>query len=200
MVRESHVTLPGGDRFEDFCVAVDDGRLVLGPAAHDRLGVGLAVAAGQRGDQRLVVDVARRAQAEAAFPLWVAERLVGGELGRRDLLRVVHDGACAHGEADPAHLGIAQVRGEVGLKLRRVHLLEQTRARGVPEVAGVDGQQHVGRRPVALGAQPLEHLTGAAVQDLDLDPGLLRERFERRLLAVVTRGVDDDLARLGRRR
>src|SRR5438034_2863180 len=39
------------------------------------------------------------------------------------------------------HLGIAQVRGEVGLKLRRVHLLEQTRARGVPEVAGVDGQR-----------------------------------------------------------
>lgn len=42
-------------------------------------------------------------------------------------------------------------------------------------VAGVDGQQDVGGGPVALGLEPFQELASAAVEDLQLDTGLLGE-------------------------
>jgi hypothetical protein len=81
----------------------------------------------------------------------------------------------------------------VGGELRGIDLCQKPGARGVPQVAGVDRQEQVGRATLAFGLEPLEHLAGAAREHLDLDTGLLGERLEGRLLTIVTSGIDEDL-------
>jgi hypothetical protein len=147
-----------------------------------------------RGQERLVVDVAGGPQAEPSLPLRIAQGLVRRELGRLHLLRVVHDGPRSDGEPEPAILRIPEVGRNVGGQLGRVDLRQKAGPRRVPEVAGVDREQDVGRGPVALGLEALEQLAGIAGEHLHRDPRLLGECFEGRLLAVMPRRVHEKLA------
>src|SRR4029453_267990 len=182
---------------QDLAVTVDEDGLVGGPAARDLFRLRLAVALDHGGEEGLVVDVAGGAQTQPALPLRIAERLVRRELRRLDLACVVHDSARTHREAEPAIVGIAQGGGNIRGGLGRIDLRQQAGPRRVPQIAGVDGQQNVGWGLLAFRLQPLEELAGASGKELHLDAGLLRERFDRRFLPVVTGGIHDDFRRAG---
>ncbi len=190
-VRDADVALTRGDRLQDLRVAVDEGRLVRDPAADDLLRPGLAVPLDHGGEQGLIVDVGRVAETEPALPLRVAERRVGRELLGLDAGRVVHDGASPDGQRDPSVLRIAEVGRDVPVQLRRIDGRQVSRARRVPEVAGVDRDEEIRRCAVALGLEPLEELRVARVEDLQGDAGLLGERLEGGLLRIVARRVEE---------
>ena len=199
MVRDADVALTGGDGLEDLGVAGDEGRVVRHPPAHDGLRARLAVPGDHGGEHRLVVDVRRGAQAQAVLPPGLAQGLVGRQLLGLDLPGAVHDGAGPDGEAEPAALGIPQVGRDAGHEIGRVHPRQQPGVGRLPEVAGVHGHQDVGGTLGPLGPQALEDLRGVAGQGLDLNAGLLGERGDGRLVAVVARRVHDDLRSLGAR-
>ena len=67
--------------------------------------------------------------------------------------------------------------------------MEQPFLGGGGQVAGVDGQVHVGLGVLALGGDALAQLGVVAGQELDLDAGLLRELLEGQLDVVVAPGV-----------
>ncbi len=150
----------------------------------------------QGGGQRLVVHLLRRAQAQAAFPLLVGQGFVGAQLLRLDPLGGVDDGAGAQAQAGPVVGRGAVLRrdvlvDDVGLdRLQDAHLL------GLPQVAGIDGQQQVGHAVFALGLDAL-HQRGFLVGDeLDLDPGLGGIGIEHRLDQLVdARGVHHHFVR-----
>ena len=67
---------------------------------------------------------------------------------------------------------------------------------GAPQPPGVDRDQDVGRAVAALRLDPLDQLVGVALDQIDLDPGLLGERVVQRDVGiVVARRVEIDLLR-----
>jgi hypothetical protein len=184
-IGDPHVALSRRDGLEDLGVAIDEDGLVGGPRLHDRLGLRLALALDHRRHERLVVDIARGPEAEAAFPLRIAERIVGRQLLGLHLLGVVHDGPRPHGETGPPVLGIAQVSGDIRHDLRRVHSAQESGSRRIPQVARVDADEDIGGRLVSLRLQALEELRGIAAEGLHLDARLLGERVEDQLGPVL---------------
>ncbi len=57
---------------------------------------------------------------------------------------MIHDGADSPSQAKPAIIGVAQVRRDIILQYRALHLGQQTVLTGEPKVAGIDGNIHVG--------------------------------------------------------
>ena len=116
-----------------------------------------------------------------------------GQLGLLDQVGVVDQHRRAGGEAGPQ-----AARRPVLLRDRSERLVVQRReeagALHARHGRGVLGEEHVGRRCVALLQELGRQLGVAAVAQLDLDAGLLRERrrqlFEQLLVLGV---VDDDL-------
>ena len=91
---------------------------------------------------------------------------------------------------------MAQLGRDALLQHRRGHRLQDARLVGAPQPAGVDRDQHVGRAVAALGLDPLDQLVGVALDQVDLDPGLLGEPVvERDVGVVVPRRVEVDLLR-----
>ena len=113
-----------------------------------------------------------------------------GEIGRRDLVGVVHDRPCPDREAVPVAVGITEFTpGSASSSTADCDGLEQTLLGCGGEVAGVDGDVHIGLRLVTLGSDALSQLGVVAGEELDLDAGLLGELLEGRLDAVVTAAV-----------
>ncbi len=97
------------------------------------------------------------------------------KFGGVDDLRVVDQHSLATREPDPtAVLGVEALGDEVedivGERAEQTLLIE------IPDGAGRLGQEHVGRRLVALLPDQQRQIRGVAVPRLDRDPGLLRER------------------------
>ncbi len=174
-------------------------REVVHPAAHDPLGLRLALRLDHRRDQRLVVDLLRRAQAQLALPLRAGERLVGAERRRVHSLRVVGNRACAHRQPVPASLRVAQVRRHVLVEHLRLHRLQQSALRRIPEFASIHRHQDVGRGIASFGREALDQHRRIAGRELHLDAGFARVVVEHGLdqLLVACR-VDDQ--RFGRGR
>jgi len=196
-VDHAHIALAGFDGLDHRVIVGEHiGGQVADPAFDDLLGLGLAVVFDQRGSQRLVVHLLRGAQAQAAFPVLVGKGFIGGQLGRFDPLGGVDDGPCTQAQAGPVMGRSAVLRGnvlvdDVGLdRLQDAHLL------GLPQVAGIDGEQQVGHTVLALGLDAL-HQRGFLVGDeLDLDPRLGGVGVEYRLDQLVdARGVHHHFVR-----
>ena len=167
-------------------------------ALHPGLGLLGAPMRDGRRKQRQIVVVLARAHADLALPLRVGERLVGEcRVGHALLGRVDH--ARALGHAEPVALRIAVLRGQVGVDRGIVERLGDALflRRGQPR--DVDGEDDVGGRVLALGADALLQAL-VEEQHLRLDPGLRREGVEHRLDDVgLAIGVDVDGA-VGERR
>ena len=167
-------------------------RLALSPLSHC-LGRRLALVGDDRGEQRGVVDVLARADADLALPLGVGQLLVGDGVLLHALLGRVDD-ARAHGDAEPVIGGIAIGGGDRGLQRGGIHGLREARILGLGEAAGIDGEEQVGRAVLSFGGEALVE-TGGGEHDVGLDAGLLGEGLEQRIdqprLAI---GVDVDLA------
>src|SRR5262249_8479302 len=103
---------------------------------------------------------------------------------------IVHDRASPHGEPKPAVLSVAQVGWDIGLQLWGIDGGEQPGLGGIPQVASVHRQQHIGRRLVALGLEPLEEFRGTAVKDFNNNASLFGKGVEDWLLTVVPCRVD----------
>ncbi len=83
-------------------------------------------------------------------------------------------------------------------KDRRVYGFEKFLLGGVPQVAGIHGNEHVGRRPAALRLDPLDERAGVVGDKPDGDPCLAFIFFEQGLDKVLVAGrVDDQLTGLG---
>ena len=175
VVGDRDVALAGGDGLEDLGVAVDQRRLVRHPGRariSSAFGSPCRLIIAAISDWLYTCDGAP--QAQAPLPLGVAERGVRGQLLRLHALGVVHDRAGADGQPEPAVLrDRGGAPGCSSCSSAGVHHGQQPGLGGLPEVPGVDRDQHVGRRLVALGLEPLEQLGVARVQDLQGDPGLL---------------------------
>ncbi len=62
----------------------------------------------------------------------------------------------------------------------------------MPEIAGVDGDQHVGGRVLAFGLQALHQGAGLVGYVVDLDAGLSRVGIEQRFDQMLLAGRVDD--------
>ena len=151
-----------------------------------------AVVRDQGGDQRQVVHVRGRADADAALPLLVREGFVGREFGRFDFRRVVHDWPPAHREAEPVALGMAVLRRHVLRQDGRVDCPEQARLLHANQPGGVCGQHHVGGGIAALGPEAADH-SFFQVDDVHPDARGLGEGAQDRLHQHrLAGGVDVD--------
>ncbi len=131
--------------------------------------------------QALVVDLLRGAQAQAAFPFGAGQVFVGRQLGRFHLAGVVHQGAGAHRQAEPLVVGVAQVGRHVGLQGFRLDRAQQAFFRRLPQVAGVDRQQHVGRGVPAFGFETRHQRAFLVGDEFHLHPGFAGVGVEQRL-------------------
>ena len=158
-VGEAHVAVTVGDRVQHVRVGAEDVWVVGHPAAQHALGGRAAVLGETVGHERDVVLAGPGAQAEAALPARVAEALVGGHLAGPDTLGGAHDRPRAQGEAVPGRPDAHSGDGVADLIGSRARLL------GAPQVGGVDRDQDVGGRVLALGLEPLVELGRVAAAD-----------------------------------
>jgi hypothetical protein len=82
----------------------------------------------------------------------------------------------------------AQVRRNPRLERLRLRRLEQAGLVGDLQARGVDRDQDVGRTARALALDPLDQLVLAAVEPVDLDPGLTGEDGVEGLVGLVVDG------------
>ncbi|MCY1428623.1 hypothetical protein D9M71_445130 [compost metagenome] len=194
-VDQADVALAGLDRLQQRGVVGEHvSGQVVHPALENLLSLLGAVGFDQGGGERLVVDLLRRAQAQATFPVLVGQRFVGGQLFRLNPLGGIGDGPRTQRQAGPAVGAGAVLRRDVGVEDRRVERLQDAHLLGLPEVAGIHREQQIGRRIGALGLDP-RHQRGFLVGDeLHLDAGLGGVGIEHRLDQLVdARGVDHHL-------
>src|SRR6476469_8625681 len=163
------------------------------------LGLRLAVMSDVGCDQRVVVDVLARADADLALPFRFGELFVGeGGLGHAILRDVGHPRA--HGNAVPVPLRIAVLRGYDLVQQFGLDRLGDSRPYRLLEPPDIDGEQNIRRAVGAFGLDALLE-AGAGRDDVDLDAGILGERVEQRLdQFAFAVGVHVDVARLGKRR
>ncbi|MNV32625.1 hypothetical protein D3C71_1239670 [compost metagenome] len=191
-VDDTDVALTGVDRFQHGGVV---GEHVSGqvpdPALEDFLGLPGAVHFDHGRGQGLVVDLLRRAQAQAAFPLLVGQRFVGGQFTRLHPICGVGNGPRPQAQAGPGVGGCPVLQRNIGVDGFRGERLEDAHLLGLPEVAGIDGQQQVGRRIRALGLEPLHQRRFLVGDELHLHAGFRGVGIEDWLDQFVdTRGVD----------
>ena len=141
--------------------------------------------------KRLVVLVVARAQAELAAEARIAEVLVARHGVGGDALGRAHRRADTGADAPPRAVRVAQALVDVRAQRRGLDRLEQPGLLGAPEVREVRGHEQVGGRLVAFAAQPLEELGRGAAAQLDVQAGLLLERLEGLLVAVLRAAVVD---------
>ncbi|MNC34613.1 hypothetical protein D3C75_830550 [compost metagenome] len=194
-VDDAHVALAGVDGLDQRGVVGERiGSQVGDPALDDLLGLLGTVGLDQGGGQRLVVDLLAGAQAQAAFPVLVGQRLIGAQLGRLDPRGGVDDGPRAQRQAGPGAGAGAVLAGDVGVDDLGLQRLEHAFLLGLPEVAGIHGDQQVGRGVLALGLQARQQWRFLVGDELDLDPGLGGVLVEHRLDQLVdARRIDHDL-------
>ena len=185
-VDHTHIALPCLDGLQDGGVVGEHvGGEVVHPARDDLFGLLLAMVFDQRGGQRLVVDLLGSAQAQPPFPRLVGQGFVRAQRGRIDTFGGVGDGARAQAQARPC-MGRGAVLGRnVLLDHRRLDGLQDAHLLGLPEVAGIDGQQQVGHPVLPLGLDAL-HQGGFLVGDEgDRYAGLCGVGIEDRLDQLV---------------
>ena len=190
-IDDADVALAGVHRL-DHRVVVGEyvGGQVVHPALEDFLGLLRPVGLDQGPGQRLVVDLLRRAQAQAAFPLLVGQGFVGAQLFRLDPLGGVDDGPRAQRQSGPAIGAGTILRGNVPFDGGRLERLQQAHLLGLPEVAGVHGEQQVGRGVSAFGLDPRHQRRFLVGDELDLHAGLAGVGIEHRLDQLVdARGI-----------
>ena len=118
---------------------------------------------------------------------------VAGQLVRRHALGAVNNGAGAQRKTIPAPLGITQMGRHTGGKNCGRHGLQHSALGGLPQIAGIDRDEHVRRRIGALGLQPGEQRPAAVSDVTDRDSGLLGVEIEERLDELLgATGIDDD--------
>ena len=76
-------------------------------------------------------------------------------------------------EPPPVVVGVAELLRDLRLERVGAHRLEQPGLLRAPEVREVRGDEQVGRRAVALGAQALEQLGRGAAAELERLAGLV---------------------------
>ena len=115
-VDDADITLPGVDRFQHSDVIGEHvGRQVIDPTLEDIFGLLGTVGFDQGRRQRLVVDLLRRTQAQAPFPIFVRQRFVGGQVSRFYPVGGVGDGPRAQAQTGPAVGGRAVLFRNVGV-------------------------------------------------------------------------------------
>ena len=165
------------------------------------LSPGLAVLGDPVGDQRLVVLVVRRAQAEAALEARVAEVLVRADRLRGNALGRAHRRPDARADPPPGAIRVVQLVRAPARAAARVSTGSRRPACSARHrfARSVVTSRSASVR-VALAAQALEQLGRGAAAQLDLEPGLLLERLEGLLVAVLGAAVvDDDVGRAAQR-
>ncbi|MNM89762.1 hypothetical protein D3C81_1019990 [compost metagenome] len=169
---------------------------VVDPALDDFLGFLLAVGFDQGRGQRLVVDLFRRAQAQAAFPVLVSQGFVGAQLFRFDPIGGVGDGPRTQAEASPVMGRSAVLSRNIFVDHLRLNRLEDAHLLSLPEVTGIDREQQVGGGVLPLGLDALHQRRFLVGDELDLDPGLFGVGVEHRLDQLVdARGIHHHLVR-----
>ncbi|MCY1401858.1 hypothetical protein D9M71_169830 [compost metagenome] len=196
-VDDTDVALTGVDSLQQGGVIGEHvGGQVVDPALDDFLGFLLAVGFDQGSGQRLVVDLLRRAQAQAPFPVLVGQGFVGAQLFGFDPLGGVGDGPRAQAQAGPVVGRGAVLLGNVGIDDFRFDRLQDAHLLGLPEVTGIDSEQQVGGGVLPLGLDPLHQRCFLVGDELDLDPGLGGIGVEHRLDQLVdARGIHHHLVR-----
>ena len=161
VVGEPDVAAARGDRLEHVDVGAEDLRLVGHPRLEQRPRL-LGPALGEHvGDERLVVLVVGRPQAELAPPLRVAEVLVAAS--RRPPARRWSASACGCGPRDPTsrRRGRGTPPGPGPRACRCGHGCEQPGLLRAPQVREVRGDEQVGGRAVALAMRSRSNSSGA---------------------------------------
>ena len=191
-VDQPDIALAGVDGLQQGGVVGEHvGGQVIHPPLEDGFGLGRAVGFDQGGGQRLVVDLLAGAQAQAAGPALVGQGFVGRQLRRFNPLGGIDDGPCTQRQAGPAAGARAVLGRNVLFDDRRLQRLEHAFLLGLPEVAGVHGDQQVGRGVGAFGLQPRHQRRFLVGDELDLDPGLGGVGVEYRLDQLVDpRGIN----------
>ncbi len=172
-VREADVADAAEDVARDVAVAARRlAREVRLHAAQPLLGRRFAIVRDHRRDERRVVRVLARADADLALPFRIGEILVAERIDLQVLLDVQH--AVAQRQRVPVAVRAPQVRGNRVVERLRAHRLREPAVDEIEQVADVDRHQHVGRR---LRAFRLHALEQAVLHEhrVDLDAALLRE-------------------------
>ena len=166
----------------------------LGPGAG---GLG-AVILDDRGQQRLVVGVVRRPDADQSLVPGIGQVEIGA---RRvaDLGLVIEDDPRPLREAEPFVVGILQVAGDAGFQKVAVDGLQHAGLLGPLQPRGVHREQDIGGGIASLGLHPRDQLVGLALDPVHGDAGGVFEIGIKPLVGVVVTGrVNVDLA-LGQR-
>ena len=153
----------------------------------------------QRAQQREIVDRRARAHADLALEPRVGERLVGlHELGI-DARRIDENHPRPGREAEPQILRVLERGGNAFVQHLRLHGLEQILLLREPEIAGIDGEEDIGRRVLAFGPHAREQLGPFSFDHIYGNSSRFLEAvIEQVIRLIVTRGVDID--RVGRDR
>ena len=129
-------------------------------------------------EQRRVVGVLARADADPPLPFGVRQILVGDRVKLQVLGRI--DDARAHRQGEPLVARVAQVFRDGGGQDLGFDRLGQAPFHQIDEVAGVHRHQHVGGRAFAFRGKALDQ---AVLQEdrVDLDAGVFGEGLQKRL-------------------
>jgi len=91
-------------------------------------------------------------------------------------------------------VGIAQMRGHALLERGRRHVLEEASVFHAPEIAGVRADEEIGLGRIALGADALKQLLGAARQRAHTDAcRFLKRRIELTIGVIMAGRIDIDV-------
>ncbi len=138
-----------------------------------------------RGEQRLVVDVARGTRQQPPFPDRFRERLVSREFtGFYPVLRVGDDAGPAS-QAEPVALRLPQVRGDILPECLRLNGLKEAGFLCADQPPGIRRYQQVRRRARTLGFEPFDQFVGPGLDHVDLDAGFLGKAGEQLLVRLV---------------
>ena len=130
------------------------------------------------------------------MPFRLGQRSVGRQCCRINPIGMVDQGSRSNRQAVPHTVRIAQCRRDPTIQNGRAQRLQQATLGGLPQVSGIDGDQHIGRGAFALGRKTLDQRAGIVADEFDRDAGIGLETLEQRLDQVrLTRGVDHDPGR-----
>jgi len=155
----------------------------------------------QRAQQRQIVDRRARPHADLALEPRVGERLVGLHKLGIDARGIDENHPRPCRKAEPQILRIPERGGDAVVQRLRLDRLEKVLFLREPEIAGIDREEDVRGRVLALGAHPREQLGPLPLDHVYGNSGRVLEAvIEQVVRLIVPRRVDIDRIGSERRR